>query len=317
MKTFIQNLEEELRKNNLKEDEIQDIIADHTEMIESAIKEGLSDADLEVKFGNPKDLADELSQFTEKDAKEKNKLEVMEFNDVEADYSIEITLVNEDLEFVFNDENKIIVEYVGRKSLSSYHVTFQNNTFVLKSPRNTISGLNFFGRDDNRSFKLSIPNGLDIDSFKLKEVNGDVSLQNITAKELVFETTNGDLELQDLTLGTFKTGTVNGDMKITNITCVEYSASMISGDVRIDGLKCEKDVRVNTVSGDISIKNSSCNDASLKTVSGDLVGKEFYPKTLSLASVSGDISIENKDSGKPIEVKHRRSVSGDVKIITK
>ena len=58
MKIFLQNLEDELKKNNLNEEEINDIIADHSEMIESAISEGLSDEDLEQKFGNPKDLAD-------------------------------------------------------------------------------------------------------------------------------------------------------------------------------------------------------------------------------------------------------------------
>jgi uncharacterized membrane protein len=66
MKKFLKDLETELRKNNLSENEIKEIMADHEEMIQSAKSEGLTDEELEAKFGSPKNVAEELSQFTEK-----------------------------------------------------------------------------------------------------------------------------------------------------------------------------------------------------------------------------------------------------------
>ena len=66
MKKFLKDLETELRKNKLSGAEIKEILADHEEMIQSAKNEGLTDEELEAKFGNPKKVAEELSQFTEK-----------------------------------------------------------------------------------------------------------------------------------------------------------------------------------------------------------------------------------------------------------
>ena len=242
---------------------------------------------------------------------------MMEFEDVKEHYSIAIGLISEDLEFEFNEDNKIIVKYYGKHSLNDYVVTFEDNVFTLKSPKKLGRGFNFFGLNESNKFKISIPKGLTLDAFRIKEVNGDFSVGDITVKEFVIETTNGDVELHDLKLGKFKTGTINGDMKISNVSCQVYNASMISGDISIEGLLCEKDIFVHTVSGDIEINNSSCNEATLKTISGDLAGTEFYPKALSLSSVSGDVSIKNKDASKPIEIKHKKSVSGDIEIITK
>ena len=124
MKKFLKDLEEELKKNNLNEKEIEEIISDHEEMIESAIKEGLTEKQLEEKFGNPVEVAKELSQFTEK-AKDKNeKQKYLEFDNVKDNYDIEIGLINEDVQFELFEEDKIILEYHGKRGLSDYEISF-------------------------------------------------------------------------------------------------------------------------------------------------------------------------------------------------
>ena len=60
MKKFLKDLEKELNKLGISEKEIKEIIGDHEEMIETALKDGLSEGQLADKFGNPAKVAKEL-----------------------------------------------------------------------------------------------------------------------------------------------------------------------------------------------------------------------------------------------------------------
>src|SRR6056297_1542212 len=62
MKTFLEDLRKELKKQNLNDIEIADIINDHEEMISQAMEEGLTEDQIIEKFGDPKKLAEELGQ---------------------------------------------------------------------------------------------------------------------------------------------------------------------------------------------------------------------------------------------------------------
>jgi len=46
-------LEKELKKLKISSSEIAEILRDHTEIIESALSEGVSEEELSLKFGNP------------------------------------------------------------------------------------------------------------------------------------------------------------------------------------------------------------------------------------------------------------------------
>ncbi|XFA98346.1 DUF4097 family beta strand repeat-containing protein [Candidatus Izemoplasma sp. B36] len=313
MKKFLKNLEEELKKKNINDEEIKEILADHQEMIESAINEGLTDEELEAKFGNPKQVADELSQFTDKQGEkvEKGNTDII-FNGVADNYEIEIGLLSEDIDIKTHDQEEIIIKPIAINDIDKYTIEFNNNKLLIKAPKR--NGTIFF-RTRNRKFKLYLPVKYQISHFKTKSINGDVDIENIKVNEFEIGTNNGDLKLKGLELSQFKASVINGDIDVINVTCDEFHASMISGDANIKNLVCKNDIFINTVSGDVEIVGSSCKEAVLKTVSGDLDGEEFYPEALSLTSVSGDISIKNKDKNKPIEIKRKKSVSGDVEIL--
>ena len=314
MKKFLKNLEEELRKNNLSDTEIEDILADHEEMIETAINEGLNADDLEKKFGNPRDLAQELSQFSEKKGKgrERKEMKTKEFNEVLEGYSIDISLINEDLEFKFEEENKIVVNYKGTRDFEDYEIRFEGNVFTLEYQKK--EKRSFFTTRNSGEFLIILPKKLKVDSFKLKGINGDIELPELNANSFTLETTNGDCQLENITVDKFRLNTINGDLNIENIK-VEYCvASQISGDLSMKNVVVEDEFSTHTVSGDISIENATCGDFTLKTVSGDVEGKEFYPKTITLKSVSGDIDIKNSDSSRTIKILDKKSVSGRIRI---
>ena len=62
MKKYLENLEKELKKLKINDQEIAEILADHKEMIEAAKDDGVSDDELFEKFGSPDKVAKELSE---------------------------------------------------------------------------------------------------------------------------------------------------------------------------------------------------------------------------------------------------------------
>ncbi|MCK4552446.1 MAG: DUF4097 family beta strand repeat protein [Tenericutes bacterium] len=311
MKKFMKRLEEELNKCNLNEGEIEEILADHEEMINSAISEGLTDEEVIEKFGDPKHLAEELSQFSEeKDSEEPTEEKI--FADVKKNYDVSVKLVNEDVGFYIHKANEIKVQYFGKRDFKRYTIEFVDNKLTIERPK----GLNIemFSRDNGAEFNVYLPKGVNAHEFKLKTVNGDLEVEGLSANQVEIQATNGDLEIDNLQSVDFKVTTVNGDIEVNHVSCEEFVASVVSGDIEISDMTCKNDIYMNTVSGDIEINDSTCAEATLKTVSGDLEGNEFYPEVVSLKSVSGDIDINNRDKSKKIKVKTRRSVSGEISI---
>ncbi|MBN2540122.1 MAG: DUF4097 family beta strand repeat protein [Bacilli bacterium] len=316
MKKYLNDLEAELRRNNLSEEEIQDILDDHREMIESALNEGIGDDDLESKFGNPKEVAEELSQFSEKknEGREKTKtMKTKEFTNIEAGYDVNINLINDDIELLHTDENKIVVEYIGKRDFEDYTIEFKGNTLLIEEPKGFFKR-NTFRNDSGSHFIITVPKDLAVGDFKLKEVNGDIKLSDIVSKSFHFGTTNGDSELTNIETEEFQLSTINGDLNLNQLKAKSLKVSQISGDIHMNNSEIKENLDVHTVSGDIVLNQVSCKEMTLKTVSGDIKGEEFYPETVSLTSVSGDIRIKNTDSNRPIEIKHKKTVSGDIEI---
>jgi hypothetical protein len=320
MKKYLKDLEEELRKNNLSEKEIEEILADHQEMIDTAKKEGLSEDELNEKFGDPKDVAEELSDFSEQATDKEKKVKKaatkeLIFDGVKENYNFTIGLINEDIEIEPIEGDKIIVKAIGNINFDKYEIGFENNEFELKAPK----GLrrNYFGFDSEKRFIIHLPKGIRMNEAKMKLINGDVRIENIDSEKFELGTNNGDLDLKKLNTKTFVLGGINGDVLIEDFKSNTLKISTISGDLKIDRLVVKEDVFVNTVSGNVIIDNSECAEMKLKTVSGDICGKEFYPGQVSMNSVSGDINVVNTDKTKPVEIITKRSVSGDVKFVLK
>ncbi len=320
MKKYLQDLETELRKNNLREEEIQDILDDHREMIETAIAEGLTDEDLESKFGNPKDVAEELSQFSEKKnegREKKTKMKTKEFTGIEKGYQVTINVVNDDIEVVHANDDKITIEYTGKRDLEDYKIEYQNNEFLLEEPKGGLFKRSMFSHDNGGKFVITLPEGLEVGTFKLKEINGDIDLSNITCESFHYGTTNGDSKLVGIHTKDVNISSINGDMQLEDFHATTVQLSQISGDMKIFKSTIEEEFNAHTVSGDISLQEVSSGDFRLKTVSGDIKGDEFYPKSVSLNSVSGDIKIKNSDADRPIVINHKKSISGDIEIKVK
>jgi DUF4097 and DUF4098 domain-containing protein YvlB len=323
MKKFLEDLKKELKRNNISEEEIDEILEDHEEMIEEAIKEGLSEEELATKFGDPEKVAEEISnekeQESEKiDKKENNKTPKNNWKfEVEKDkFDINISLVDEDINVIKSNNNELIIKYSGKGKVRDYNVEYKNGSLLVERVK-SITKMLSFGRSYSGSFEILVPANKKVGYFKLKEVSGDVNIEQIDMEDLSLKTTSGDGELKQINTNDLKIETVSGDFSLNHLNADDCFISLVSGDFNAKDFYVKENIIVNSVSGDVKIENSDCKDLDFRTVSGDMNGIEFYPQSVGLKSVSGDVSIKNSDSGKNIQVRSKKTVSGDITILSK
>lgn len=315
MKTFLNDLKNELTKRNFNSLEIEEILADHLDMMETAKAEGLSESELVEKFGDPAHLAADLEETRseEESGKKQGTSEykhLTSFPVLEGDFDVEIQLVSEDVHYEVHDEERIEV-HGKRIKTEDFDITFQHGTFTLKRIK---EGLRFsFGRTDGK-FLVRVPRNNASKRFSIKMVSGDMDLGQCHTEQLDVHTTSGDITICDLKVGKASLHTVSGDLELKKGTFEHLQLSMVSGDVELEHIDITGSLDCNTVSGDLDVEHSQSGEFYFKTVSGDCDGKEFYPETLTVQSVSGDVSIKNKEKKREIQVKKKKALSGDVKI---
>ena len=329
MKKFLKDLERELKMLIMDNNEIEEILEDHKEMIEAAKNDGLDEKQIEEKFGNPKNVAKQIFEDTKKQVKKQrpNSAKVDScVDDDENDYdlvksfpvlsgklSINIGLVSDNLNITTYEGESIQVYQRDIKKIEDYDISFDNNEFILKKGKSSIKLFSF--SRDNGDFLVLIPNNVEISKFDYKNVSGDTNINGIISEQYKIKTTSGDVNATNTKSKDMKFSTVSGDMEIAKIEAESLEVSTVSGDFEIEKGNIEGTVYFHTVSGDIELLEVECSEATLKSVSGDLKAKEFYPNQVSLKSVSGDIKIENQDKTREVIIVSQKTLSGEIKIV--
>jgi hypothetical protein len=325
MKKFIEDLRSELKNKKMSSSTIDDIIKDHEEMIAAAKEEGMSEAEIIKKFGDPKKLAEELAyDMTDSETETESEFEKEEASANETGFVLYQSYLPEEdfVKFLFNlvsddmtvkpsEDQYIKVYYKKIRNISKYEIEFKHQELTIKAPKYVGFVLNL-SRGDG-SFLVEIPKHLTVSNYKQSSVNADITLNDQNIKIFDLNSTNGDITVKSSKLGQTKWNTVNGDVNISESTIDEVIATHVSGDLLVKDTVILHDLKIHTVSGDIKVENSVCNHLDLSTVSGDVHGKEFYPRSVELRSVSGDIRIKNHEN-KPIEIIRKKSLSGTIVI---
>ncbi len=316
MKKFLEDLKKELQKRNLSRKDIEEILADHEEMIQSALAQGLSEEELNSRFGDPVSLANDLS-----DSGERVEAKQAKYNDFQLyktylmksdELSIESALVSENITYQASEDDSIKVYYQGKAGIDDYEITYEGNVLRIAAPKK-IGFLFMRNMSDDMNFIVEVPKTANIQSFSLKGVSSDAKVLNLDVKDFTLSTTSGDVTLENVKLGTTKWNTVSGDVHVSQSQIESLTSSQVSGDLFMDHVEVLGNVRLSTVSGDVEVENSTCKICELGSVSGDLKGTEFYPEKLSLKSVSGDIVLINQ-SDKKVDIVKSSSISGKVVI---
>lgn len=311
MKTFLENLKNELQKTEISEDIVDDIIKDHEEMIEAARAEGISDEEIKNRFGDPKKIAEDIAKFEKKNqypVRIESKDKVYTF-DVDVDeIKILTNLVSEDTTYQVIDSNQIKIDVVGKSDLSKYDVSFENGLLKIETFKRT--GFSFgFSFTNTPDFIVNIPKKLLITSLNHNSVNADLKFHHLKLVDVKIQTTDGDIDFKYNRFETLKINTVNGDLCLEDAEAKNLSISTVSGDVDVKNIKLETDLVLNSVNGDLNLKEVKVQNFSVSTVSGDVSLSEVeIRQDLNLKSVSGDLSISDSTA----DHLYFHTVSGDV-----
>ncbi len=320
MKQFLDDLRNALKKRNVDQAAIEEIIADHEEIIRAGIDEGYKVEDIVLKLGKPDVIAEELA---DQEKKQRDHKDFSERFKSWKTYPITTDIVDVHVELVNEDITYRVVESPSLRILSDdlevaerYNISFEDGKLTLMASKSAgISSLFtlFMSRRQTMSIVVELPSSLEVGTFYHKGVNGNTVIEDVDANRATVSTINGEVTMDGCSFETIDWHTVNGDVTVESVKCNEIKSSQVNGDIDIHQLVCEGTFLIETVSGDVKVNDGRCARCDISTVSGDVRGVNFYPGKISLNSVSGDIDINNEESH-TIEVLHKRSLSGSISI---
>ena len=315
MKTFLDDLRNALKKKNINAVEIEDIISDHRDMIESALSEGLSEEEVIAKLGNPEKIAEELADFEEPNTSDEkvDDYQLHESYTIDSkSFNINVEMTSEEVEYCASEDETLKLFYLGVKDLENYTIIYKNGTYTLKSAKFN-QFLSFMSKRPKVKFRLEVPKALALESIKHTTMSGNLSIKGLSVENIELSTVSGDIRLTHLQVTNLRWYTVNGDIHVESIHADSIKSSQVSGDLKVYTSNVEKKVDLDTVSGDASFEDTKVDHCKVNSVSGDVTGKEFYPNKVSLSSVSGDIHLYQKEK-RHVEIVSKSTLSGTIKI---
>ncbi|QLY40896.1 DUF4097 domain-containing protein [Hujiaoplasma nucleasis] len=310
MKKYLEDLRKELKNNGLNDFDIQDIIDDLCQMIQEAKNEGLNDEDIPNKFGKPEDLARDLAKDSKGDEENTTKYSDILLTSTSA-RKIEIRLINEDIIIKQSKNNEF--EIYGENIIkSNYIIKEDHNCISIERKMGFLSKIKSFSQS-GESFTIKVPK-VQLDLVNINSKSSDANIEDLDLVDLNLNTISGDYKIRNVHGDSFKVKNISGDIILDEISFDSMSVSNVSGDFSIKKAHIKNQLNINTVSGDYKVNDSDTKDLTYHSVSGDFIGQEFYPESVSLKSVSGDIKIINKDHDRKITIKSKKSLSGDISI---
>ncbi len=323
MKKFLSDLQKELKKLKMSDHEIEEIIEDHREMIEEALKQGVSEEELSLKFGEPSKLASEMSRDSQKvNVNVEDYVSESDFEPVEG-YKLlktlpvselkefQIKLISEDLEIYPYEGENLEIHFKKDIKEKNYNISLENGVFKMFRNSKRVS---LFEKETTPDFVVRYPNKGKLSSYLVETVSGDSEIKGANTIDIKLKSTSGDFEVLGLISENAEFNVVSGNVKLNKAQALEVKMGSVSGDFECKDFEVKGNIDMNTVSGDVEFYNVSARESSFRTVSGDLDGNNFYVDKIDLKSVSGDVNIHNQDKSRPITVGRKKTLSGDINI---
>ncbi len=140
--------------------------------------------------------------------------------------------------------------------------------------------------------KLQLPAGAPVE-VTVKSPNGGLTAEQVTLGSLSVKLANGAVCLRGVeAAGPLDAATANGDMSLENAAAPDMVLSAANGDVTLHAIRSES-VRLNIASGDAQISALRCAALSVKTASGDVDAQAVEVREkLAAMAVSGDLSLK-------------------------
>lgn len=314
MKQYLEDLKKALSELEVPSKEIEEILNDHREMIESAIEDGLRETDLVEKFGDPSIVAKAISHDykSSDDTDEEEGYRLYKTYEPSSDqFELEFKSINDGLIFKTTKGLNIEVYVKHLTHEDDYIIDYNKDVLTIK---NKVKKL--FGITNNKKvkFKVLVPATLTLNKLKAGTVNGKIHFKGCQSKQLELNSVNGNIHVKKWIDQTSHISTVNGTIHLSDLITDELHSSLVSGKGKLKNITVAKNAFIREVSGNVTLNEFTAESLKYHSVSGDLSGKEVYPKDVSLKSVSGNIHIKNKEKEHSINILKKSSLSGKIVI---
>ncbi|MFW5889209.1 MAG: DUF4097 family beta strand repeat-containing protein [Bacillota bacterium] len=218
--------------------------------------------------------------------------------------NIDIAIYTSDIEFIISDTEEIIV-YVKERENLPIDILYNEDDYTLSI---TQEGKPVFSWDfitqifqEKPGLIIEIPRNLKLQSALIKSyngniditnidltnnldihlTNGEISLNNVVANNLIIDLVNGRITLLDTEIiQDIDVTLTNGDINVRRITALNYQFENTNGDISLR---------------DIDVENKAGLNLTVEHVNGDIQLNNVYVKSVSLQNVNGDIDFDNED----------------------
>ncbi len=140
--------------------------------------------------------------------------------------------------------------------------------------------------------------------------SGEITLSNLSTKNLLAESTSGNLRLEDVnTSEDLSLKTVSGNIHWKNGTARALNGECTSGNITLDHCKTNQDMLLKTVSGEITLRACDAAELEMETVSGNVYAALLSEKDFITDTTSGDIRVPHGYKGGKCRIS---TVSGNI-----
>ncbi len=316
MKTFIVDLKRALKKRQLSDSTIEEIVRDYDEMIHTGLEEGMSEEEILKKFGSVEHVAEELARVETSDPKANADEEtfIKRFDLTEDTYCIEVKLPTENVTYQQGEDNAIVITANRALDEKDYTFRYANHRLTIIGPRAKGFGLfNLLTRHLHTAITITLPSKATCERLHHKATNGHLTFKAVTIGDVRINNVNGDVAATQSTLNDIVYATVNGDLMIEDTTVNSLTTNAVNGDVMLTKTTIKGAMHHETVSGDAMLKQVTCASFDMSAVSGDLTAEEFYPESYKAHTVSGDVLVKNRKDH-AITKENTRTLSGEFRV---
>lgn len=157
---------------------------------------------------------------------------------------------------------------------------------------------------------VAIVSDLSYGDVTVNSTSGDIFLTGET-DSLSIKSTSGEIDITSLNVnGNADIKTTSGDVEIKSMSADKLQVNSASGDIEVENIKSTGDLSIKTTSGEIELVGCDVGKSILLvSTSGDIGGRLIGEWSFITDTVSGSVSVPNRNSEKECRVK---TTSGDI-----
>jgi len=210
---------------------------------------------------------------------------------------------------------------INSRKENAFTYSVADGKLLIKEKRSFNFFLFNFGWQPERLI-IYLPESAYLDFVSLRNVSGDINIDQLHTKDLYINQTSGDIKITKLTADDVSVISISGDMKINEIVADKCTLNTTSGDVRVSNA-ASKQLRIKVVSGTTEVNGELGYITEINTTTGDIkleINGAEQDYNRQIRTVTGDVIVNgNRNNAGSVDFKATKSlditvVTGDVRI---